>query len=386
MSIVLTAAAGAGAKAIGSSIADVSVRGLVSTVARAAASGANINSLADLSKPCRVEPITIIDKDIVHQPYMESLMKYGLSQFAGYYLQAVNMLMGVGKVNTLRVFDTLNPERTFGTIGDVVFSKEAYCKGLPTFSQESHNDYNRLIAHTISDGTASLENENKSAVSVSDSSRLLEVPNLAVGKLLNVKINDPETKKSADLPVVIRLVPAPIDSDVITHIFSAGGKQSWSHRLFLAKTGQIRFWRDFVMGADLIDAHFNALVKDKTGTYQEIHKRRTENTKKAIASGKVSMADASNIAIVSTDTIRKSSSALYGKIENAAVRKTIFDNSMLLMLMVVDNYHQRVTIYHRGLDVSTTHRLDEIESKEKGKGSDITEIFKLFSKQMQSNI
>lgn len=377
---------GAAAASVASSAADASFKGLIGTVARAAAAGASINSLADLAKPCRVEPITIIDKDLVHQPYMESLMKYGLSQFAGYYIQAVNMLMGVGKINTLKVFDSLNPERTFGTISDVVFSKEAYSHGLPNFSKTAFNDYNRLIAHTINEGSISNESKEEVGVKAADNTRLLEVPNLSVGKLLNIKITDPTTQKSGDLPVIVRLVPAPIDSDVVTHIFTAGGKHSWSHRLFLAKTGQIRFWRDFVMGADLIDAHFNSLMKDKTGVYAEIHKRRTENTKKAIASGRVSMADASNIAIVSTETIRKSAGNLYGKIENSAVRKTIFDNSMLLMLMVVDNYHQRVTIYHRGLDISSTYRIDEIESKEKGRGSDITEIFKLFSKQMQSNI
>ena len=38
-----------------------------------------INSLADLAKPCRVEPLVIIDKAIANQPYMEDLMKMSLS-------------------------------------------------------------------------------------------------------------------------------------------------------------------------------------------------------------------------------------------------------------------------------------------------------------------
>lgn len=362
-----------------SKAAVASSKALITTMTRALDSGVNIRSLADLSRPCRVEPITIIDKSLVHQPYMETIMKYGLSQFTGYYLQAANMLMNVNKVKTLKVFDSLNPERSIGSIGDMSFGMEAYSKGLPNFKDTEGSRNSHLIAHSISTEDA------KSA------DQLLEVPNLAVGKLVTVDVDQPDnegksTGKVESIPVMIRLIPAPIDSDIVTQIFTGGGKQSWTHRLFLAKTGQIRFWRDFVLGTDLIDAHFNALVKDKTGTYAAIHKRRSENTKKAIMTGKVSMGDASNIAIVSSDTIRKAANNLYGKIDNAAVRKTIFDNSLLLMLMVVDPYYQRVTIYHRGLDLSSTYRIDELEMKERGKGSDITEIFKMFSKQMQTNI
>lgn len=371
MSMIATAATSQAALGAG--------RALITTMTRALDSGTSIRSLADLSKPCRVEPITIIDKDLVHQPYMENIMKYGLSQFVGYYLQAANMLMNVHKVKTLKVFDSLNPERSVGSIGDMAFGMETYLSGLPNFENLEKTRNTQLIAHSISTEDAK------------SGDQLLEIPNLSVGKLVTVDVDQPDSEgkssgKVESIPVMIRLIPAPIDSDVVSHIFTGGGKHSWTHRLFLAKTGQIRFWRDFVLGTDLIDAHFNALVKDKTGTYAAIHKRRSENTKKAVMTGKVSMGDASNIAIVSTDTIRQAANNLYGKIDNAAVRKTIFDNSLLLMLMVVDKYYQRVTIYHRGLDVSSTYRIDELEMKERGKGSDITEIFKMFSKQMQTNI
>lgn len=368
------------------------VTGLVTAVARAAHAGLTINSLADLSRPCRVEPITIIDKSIAHQSYMEPVMKYALSQFAGYYLQAANMLLNIKNINTLKVFDTLNPERTFGGLMDVAFSGEHYKAGLPELHRLEHSDYNRTVFHTISNESRNDKPEGvpSIAATVGNHDKVNEIPNLAVGKLLDIKINEPENSKNAgrtaSLPVLIRLVPAPIDSDVISEIFTAGGKQTWGHRLFLAKTGQIRFWRDFVMGSDLIDGHLNALIKDKTGVYSEIYRRRRNNVAKATTTGKVSMGDASNIAIVSSETIKGAARSLYGRLDDMATRRTIFDNSMLLMLIVVDNYHQRLTIYHRGLDISSTYRLDEIEMKERGKGSDIEQLFKMFSKQMHSNI
>lgn len=365
--------------------------GLMTGVIRAIDHGMQINSLADLAKPCRVEPLVIIDKAIANQPYMEDLMKMSLSQFAAYYLQAVNMLSNVGRIETLKMFDTLNPNRSMMSLESEgnVFSSDLYSKGLPSLESFSKPSRPGLIAQAAledNDGAKEPKGSQRPDISAGATDRILEADNLAVGKLLNVEINDPTSNKMVKLPVLIRMIPAQIDSDTITHIFTAGGKQSWSNRLFLAKTGQIRFWRDLVLGMDIVDQHFNALVKDKTGVYKEISDRRRNNLTKSIASGRVSMADASNVAIVSSETLKKSAGALYGKIEQASVRKTIFDNSYLLMLMVVDQYYQRVTIYHRGLDMASTYRIDEIQIKERGKGQDITEIFKMFSKQMQTNI
>ena len=98
------------------------------------------------------------------------------------------------------------------------------------------------------------------------------------------------------------------------------------------------------------------------------------------------MADASNIAIVSASTIKASVNALYGKLDDANTRRKIFDNSYLLMLLVIDERWQRVTIYHRGVDIASSYRIDEVKMAEKSKGQDITEIFRMFSKQMQTNI
>ena len=99
---------------------------------------------------------------------------------------------------------------------------------------------------------------------------------------------------------------------------------------------------------DIVDKHLLWYVI-KTNTYAGINERRNNNLKKSIMTGRVSMADASNIAIVSTDTLREATNGLYGKIENASVRKAIFDNTYLLMLMVVDRYYSRVTV--SGLDI-----------------------------------
>lgn len=384
-------------------------RDLMATVLTAAKSMSSISSLADITKPLRVEPITIIDQAIADQPYILDLLKLGVSLYGGYYLQAVNMVFGVGKIDTLKVFDTLNPERSgasalgFENFRTAVYSNETYANGLPAleafaqpvrqgliaeYSEEKYQANKvALEAFGGKDDDASDQKGDKSPVhgmSSTDSAKVYEAENLAVGKLINVEVKSGNEK--AKLPVMIKIIPAIVPSDTITHIFTAGGRDTWAHRLFLVKSGQIKFWRDFVMGQDMIDAHMTALMTDKSGVYKTILDRRRNNVAQAISSGRLSLADASNIAIISTSTMKKSTNTLYAKIDDIAVRKKFFDNSYLLMMMVVDERWNRVTIYHRGVDLASSWRIDDIKIAEKSKGQDITEIFKMFSKQMHTNI
>lgn len=372
---------------------------LMSTVLTAARATTQVSSLADLAKPCRVEPITIIDQTIADQPYITDLMKLSVSLFAGYYLQAVNMVLGVGKIDTLKVFDALNPERSIGGLAfenhrSTVYSRETYAEGLPSleaFKQPmregllaEYSEEKFIASLEDSEDTAKEDTTPRNNISSSDSHKIYEAENLAIGKLLNVDITSDGEKKK--LPVLIKLIPAVVPSDTIAQIFTAGGRDTWAHRLFLVKSGQIKFWRDLVMGQDMIDAHMKAMLSDRSGVYKTIMDRRRNNVAKSIQTGRLSLADASNIAIVSASTMKRTANALYSKIDDLAIRNKIFDNSYLLMLMVVDERWNRVTIYHRGVDISTSYRIDDIKLAEKSKGQDITEIFKLFNKQMHTNI
>lgn len=387
------------ATAIASGNASQVGKELMSTVLTAARSITQVSSLADLAKPCRVEPIVIIDQTIADQPYVTDLMKLSVSLFAGYYLQAVNMVMGVGKIDTLKVFDALNPERSLGGLAfenhrSTVYSRETYADGLPSleaFKQPmregllaEYSEEKFIASLEDSEDTAKEDTTPRNNISSSDSHKIYEAENLAIGKLLNVDVQSEGEKKK--LPILIKLIPAVVPADTITQIFTAGGRDTWAHRLFLVKSGQIKFWRDLVMGQDMIDAHMKAMLSDRTGVYKTIMDRRRNNVAKSIQSGRLSLADASNIAIVSATTMKRTANALYSKIDDISIRNKIFDNSYLLMLMVVDERWNRVTIYHRGVDISTSYRIDDIKLAEKSKGQDITEIFKLFNKQMHTNI
>jgi hypothetical protein len=381
----------------GVELAKTAGRALMSTVITASQNGSAINSLADLTRPARVEPLVIIDQTLVDQPIMLPVMKMAASSYAAYYLQAVNIIMGVGRIDTLKVLDRLNPERSLmGDIGGMfdkhkpvptkVANESVYADGLPSLEAFVQPLQERLLFSMEADSTnPNKKEEDKKLPTISaGEAKAFEIDNLIVGKLLNVSISD--GKQEGKLPVLIRMVPTSVPPVSLVHMFSAGGRDNWGQRLFMVSTKQIKFWRDAVFGIDMIDEHFAALMADKSGTLKAITERRRNNNVAAARTGAISLADASNIAIISSDTIKKASGKLLGRIEDRAVRQTIFDNTFLLMLIVVDERWERVQIWHRGIDMATVHRFDEVEKSEKSKGPDITDLFKMIGRNMQTNI
>ena len=71
-------------------------------------------SLIEYTQSTRVEPIVLLDTSCIHLPYIEDVLKVVNSLFAAYYLQAVAISVNVGRVDTVRLLDRLNPNRSVG--------------------------------------------------------------------------------------------------------------------------------------------------------------------------------------------------------------------------------------------------------------------------------
>lgn len=347
------------------------------------ASGKSLSSLADVARPARVEPIVLVDKPLEGQDYMTDVMKFALTTFAGYYLQAVSLVgMQVGRINVLKTLDSVNPRRS-GAL-DAVWSKESYQHGLPSLEAMTPEAPPRLLVETgpVSEGQEARDSNRDgyqvSGVDNETVKQFYEVPNLAVGKLINVELRDGD--QTGHIPVMIRLVPSAIPSQTLTHIFTATSKAADpKERYHLWRAGQIRLVRDLIFCTDLIDEHRKTLLNDTSSVYMTMNQRRKKNVMKAYASGTPSMADASNIAVVTKETAREIGRAMNGKIDSLKTRKAIFDTTYLLLLVVVDERWERVTIYHRGIDQPTEVSLRDIKASEKGKGPDVSEILKAYT-------
>jgi hypothetical protein len=343
---------------------------------------ARADSLVKYTKVARVEPVTLVDAKAVYLPYTHDVLQTLNSIFAAYYLQAVSISVNVGKVDVIRLLDKINPNRdpmeNAGMFVGDMLSEESYKHALPrldrTYGLEAFGD--DVEKHYVK-GQKAGDDIGEQRFGKDTVARATEVANLSVGKLLEVEICQGEQK--AVIPVSVRLIVSSIASDNLSHILSVGSKDtSVKERYHAWRSGQLTFVKDLMLCQDLIDDHRAALMNDKSGMYQQTLDRRNRNKISAILSGQPSVATASNLVVMTSETARQIESVSAGRFKDFKFRQNIFKNTYVMLMVVIDTAFEQITIYTRDMETPMIVSAKEIKSANKGSGPDVAEILKAY--------
>ena len=383
------------------------------------------DSLVRFTRATRVEPIALVDQRLVHLPYMGDVMQTMSSIFIGYYLQAVSLAVNVGRINVIRLLDSLNPHRDVADASAAFLtdslagkapkflSTESYMFGLPSLEsletdlerdlfaeaaarkkqQDEKNMKDTLqniagskvgkFVQSQGQGDVGEEvNPNGIRGGVSNKSDLqklvTEATNLSVGKLIEVTIEDGD--KKATFPIMVRVISTIVNGPTLVHILS--DQSRWyataKERFHMWRAGQLEFVRDLVLCQDLIDEHRRALLNDKSGAYKEILERRAGNAVASAMTGTPSVATASNIVVLSKQSAKEIEQVTGGRFTDVKFRNRLFDRSYVMLMAVIDPEWEQITIYHRGIALPTEMMLKELKATNKGTGPDISEILKAY--------
>lgn len=336
-------------------------------------SAAKADSLIDYTSVARVEPITLIDNDLLFLEALPDVLQSLQSIFSGYYLQAWQISANVGKIEVMRQLDKLNPNRK-------PLDSAADSLGW-LMATESYND--RLpVYHTATAQNPGIaleaDKERTQAVLAKDTaSTMKELANLSVGKMLAVDVTD--GLHTATITVNVRLIASGMPSESLVHILSVGNKDtSVKERYYAWKSGRLEFIKDLIFCQDLIDAHRKELMNDKDGIYRNILARRRNNRLSTLFSGNPSVATASNLAVISSETAERLELEINGKLSNFRTRQQVFEKTYLMIMAVVDKQWGQVTFYHRNIDQPTQLSFSALKSANKGSGPDVAEILKAY--------
>lgn len=338
-------------------------------------SGAKADSLIDYTQVARVEPIVLIDTDAMESDILPDVMQTLQSIFSGYYLQAMAISTNVGKVEVQRHLDKLNPHRNPGdsatnTMGWLL-ATENYKYRLPTPQAKVSME---AIHDRFEDDA---EKETSTGYGRDTVKELNELTNLCVGKMLSVEITDGLHK--ATIPVSIRLMASSLPTASLLHILSIGTKDtSTSERWHQWRSGEIEFIKDLVMCQDLIDAHRENLKHDPEGIWTAIQKRRRANQLSTIVSANPSIATASNMCVMTSESVAQLEMRINGKLSDFKVREKIFKETYLMIMCVINKGWNRVTFYHRGIPVATDVNAETLKARNKGSGPDVSDILKAY--------
>ena len=352
----------------------------------------NGGDLIKFTAASRVEPICLIDSDVIHHEMLPDVLQSLQSIFSGYYLQALAISTTVGKISVVRHLDKLNPNRNVGAnIGETanwLMSMESYQTALPRLSHrpameavksnqqqkqqpDNHHVVDKYEEKNDGSKTGGVGFDKDANVTVR------ELTNLSVGKLINVEITDGANK--ATVPISIRLMATHIPTRSIVHILSLGNKDITAKERYHGwRSGRLEFWKDIVLAQDLIDAHKKNLINDKSGIYGEVLKRRNNNAMSTLASGEPSLATASNLLVCSRETIRTLEGEIGREFKDYKTREKIFNESYLMIIAIIDKEWDRVTFYHRGINLPTEVSLRDIRASNKNNGPDVAEIMKAY--------
>lgn len=347
------------------------------------------DSLIEYTQSTRVEPIVLIDHTIAHLDIMTEVNLSLTSLYAAYYLQAVAISTNINNIEVMKVLEKLNPSRDpISSFGNLISlesrQRTVNTLTLPGFGIESRNPAT-LTAGTeaaIGDSLLTPEeiiNATNSEMTSETQKKIAELTmNLSTGILLNVQIQVDDHK--ATIPVSVRLITSLTKSEVIKQMIAYSAKDKTLKARYRGyMTGELGM-KDLMFATDLIDEHRKHLKADTSGNYAEIIRRKNKNRISGLLSGNPSVATASNIVVMSKDTLKDIEGDIGSKLSNYKTRERIFNDTFLILMVVVDAEWETVTIYHRNTPLPTETSFKNLKNIKSSGGMDVKEMLAMYTK------
>lgn len=328
------------------------------------------DSLIDYTRQMRVEPYVVIDNAVLFNDMLPDVMQSLQNIFAGYYLQAVAVSATIGNIHVARQLDKLSPNRQpIDAIGHWMLATENYKNGLPTFE--------RKAAMEAADAAKGDDPNGAAGVGRDAIDQAKELANLSVGKLLEVQITDGQHKGT--IPVALRLIATGLPSDKVAHMLSQGSEDvSVGERWHGFKSGRLEFIKDLILCRDLIEERRRNLMADKDDVYSNIIARQRNNKISGLLTGNPSVATASNMVVMNTDTQAMLELKTNAKFSDFKSRERLLKETSIMIVAVIDPSWDRVTFYHRGIPQPTSLSARDLKVSNKGSGPDVSDILKAY--------
>jgi len=363
---------------------------IVGYIAKAKSASSGFN-LADVAKIARVEPIVLVSSNLTTLKELPDILQGVLNIYSGYYLQAVQLLSSAAiNVKILKILDRLNPDRDIKT---VVSSN----LGLENYSLRSDINYTSVNYDTLTLESfvpkfiqKKVTKSHQTSADSVESARIGKIDNFdklnySVGKILNVEFNVKDANGNAtsvQIPVVVKLDTMVFPSEVMNSVLTVNKQElSFGSRLKDAIAGRISFIKDFILVSDLIKEHKKALIKDPTGYYAKVLARTNNSKFFSLLPGNMSLNSISSVFVISEKEESEIAKKIGGKLTNDTTRNIVFDNTLAMMIVVVDREWERVSIYIRGQNSGFTQAsfTDFKSASDKNSSAQILEFMKAFN-------
>lgn len=339
-------------------------------------------SISDVSKIARIEPITLVSSSLSGTKELYNVLHGVLNIYAAYYLQAVGILSAqLADVRILKILDKINPDRDVKTLlTSGYIAAESFVNSTLTLK-------NCKYGFPVPGTTVATEHifDEDEGLHLGTSIQRLETfekLGTAVGKVVEVKfkVRPADSKSVGDettIPVVVKLDTMIIPSDVLSTILVSNKNEiTLGSRFEQAIRGRIGFIKDFILCSDLIKTQKKTMIKDPTGAYAALLKRINNSRIYSALSGNISLAGVSSIVVISDEDENLIQRFIGGKLTNEQTRDIVFDNTSAMMIVVVSEAWERVTIYIRDTSSYSQSSFDAFKGSADKGNNNIGDILK----------
>lgn len=392
---------------------------------------AQSNDLVRVTQSARVEPILLMDQRAVQVPFIQDVVHSLYNLFTGYWLLSVSLDTTINGVSVGRRLDKFATDRDLAdaTSAYIDTSMESMDIGLPftkTIMQANFESYQdnlqaefdayvasmeaagghlmnsapdpkRTPNSEINDPNATVEYDHEviqrrreeaalaksprnpvQGSRVTDPGKMVQtITNLAVGNVVEVVIS--EDGKEARVPVMIRLRVAGMNPKALVQTLAVGGVDMSTRGRWRAwRAGELRFWSDFVMAMDRVDAHRAASINDETGYYKTVYGRAKRNGMAEILTQGPSLGTASSIIVMTQQSCDELEREIGGQLSSFRVRQGIFGHTYSMLMAVVDPDWETVTIYTRGIEMATKLSKNDMKMAGKSDSKELMDILKSY--------
>lgn len=320
------------------------------------------SSLPEYTSPTRLSPVVLIDKSLTvyEDETLKNILQTMVAIYSAHYMQAVMINTNVQGINTMRLLDQFSTDRDINAAG----IGAGWADLINAVGESNKLDFIKFVP-------------GREARTPTDDSLQGHV-NLAIGRLLYVKIG--VDKCSITIPVSVIINPRVIDSGVLPNVLAmVDTDTSFIGRYHKWRAGEIESFMDFALALDLIEKDRKAMSSNDSDIYKEARAAKTKSLFKTLITGRSSLNTASTMAVISTGVAEELELAIKGRLKNPRDRHKYFVATNSMMLVVVDNRRERLTIYQRGIAEYGTYTFMDVEDyNKKSSTGDISSILKAY--------
>jgi hypothetical protein len=385
------------------------------TAAAALAAGlhnAQSNTLAEYTRPTRLEPRALVDRRLIDRltpEQMVALEQTMLSVYAGLYMCAISLTCKVGNISPMQVLGQFGTNRSLvEAAGNSVYwayeSLSSDLMSLPTSAELTTHLYSSLPEPSIGmEGLGNIAEEtlkvherngvNTATGGIKESfdsdktiHNIVDESNLVVGKILNIPITSGNTTVTIQTTVTLR--PMSVQGPDLVTIFKHNSRDvSFSARWHQARSGEIAWGKDWLCNMDLFEEYRKGLYADKTGILMNLKSTRSKNIWAAIISGKASPNAISAMTFMSKETAMNVQQETGYKFSHFSDREKLFEGTSMAWFIVVDTVRESFTIYSRGIEDEVDQTFHHIKGNAKNpKGVDINAVIDAYKAGNVSNM